>query len=161
MTSGRRNGDHVTGIERTSAPSPAQLWAHALRQTAGAALVLLAAAVVHRTGHADQQWQYVAIAGATAPQLLLDVLALHDPERRARLRVASRPAWLPGVAAVVLTGAAVVTLLLGQPVAPSLAGLCAAAGLAVTAAPPVVALRSGGRGATSGREATVRVRADR
>lgn len=119
-------------------PTPDQLVSTAMRYVASVALVLLAAGIVHRTGHLDQQWQYVAIAGSLVPQMLLVVLATQDAERRARLRTSTRPAPLQAVIAGVLVVAAAGTLLAGSALAPALAALAAATGLAVAAAPVTV-----------------------
>ena len=121
-------------------PSPTreQLGNDAVRHLAGMALVLLAAELVHRAGHADQQWKYVAIALALLPQVLIDVLASKDSRRRATLRASTRPALLPLLAALVLAVAAPTTYLLGDTAASALAALTAAAGLGVAAAPVTV-----------------------
>ena len=106
-----------------------------MRHVTGMALVLLAAQVVHSAGHTDQQWNYVAIAVALLPQVLIDVLASRDGRRRAALRASARPAVLPLLAACVLAAAAPTTFLLGDTAASALAALAAAAGLAIAAAP--------------------------
>jgi hypothetical protein len=116
-------------------PTREQLSTDAMRHIAGMALLLLAAEVVHRAGHTDQQWKYVAIAVALLPQVLIDVLASRDGRRRAVLRASARPAVLPLVGACVLAAAAPTTFLLGDTAASALAALAAAAGLALAAAP--------------------------
>jgi len=130
---------------RTGPPDPSptrdQLARDAVRHVAGAALLVLAAVLVHRTGHTDQQWQYAAIGAALMPQVLLDGLAVGDRERRARLRVSPRPALLPLLAAGLLAVAAVVGLASGQAPVAVLAALSATAGLAVVAAPVTVTSR--------------------
>ncbi|HEX6515685.1 MAG TPA: hypothetical protein VF049_08920 [Nocardioidaceae bacterium] len=120
------------------APTRSQLWDNATRQLAGAALVALAAAIAHRTGHGGQQWQYLAIAAALLPQLLLDVLALVEARRRARLRTSPRPARTPLLAAAALGVAAPVVLVTDAAAAQAAAALCAAAGLALAASPVTV-----------------------
>lgn len=112
-----------------------------MRHLAGAALLVLAAVLVHRTGHTDQQWQYAAIGAALIPQVLLDGLAVGDRERRARLRVSPRPALLPLLAAGLLAVATVMGLASGQPHVAVLAALSATVGLAVVAAPVTVTFR--------------------
>lgn len=112
-----------------------------MRHLAGAALLVLAAVLVHRTGHTDQQWQYVAIGAALMPQVLLDGLAVGDRERRARLRVSPLPALLPLLAAGLLAVATAVGLASGQAPVSVLAALSAAVGLAVVAAPVTVTVR--------------------
>jgi hypothetical protein len=119
------------------APTRSQLWDNATRHLAGIALLVLAAVVAHRGGRGDQQWQYVAIAGALVPQVLLDTLAAFVPRRRARLRTSRRAARTPLVASTALTVAAPVVLLTGSAAAAA-AGLCAATGLAIAAAPVTV-----------------------
>ena len=126
----RKNADTV--------PTRDQLDGDAMRHVAGGALVVLAAAIVHRAGHTDQQWQYVAIAAALLPQVLLDLLAAGDPRRRERLRTSRRPSTLPLVAAGVLAVTAPMALLLGEALTSVLAALSAGAGLAVAAAPVTV-----------------------
>ena len=130
--------DRLTG-RPDAIPSRADLSRNAMRHLAGGALVVLAAAIVHRTGHTDQQWQYVAIAAALIPQAILDALAAEDQRRRAKLRASARPAWPPLLVAVALAVAAPTTLLSGYAAASALAALTAAAGLAVAAAPVTIA----------------------
>jgi peptidoglycan/LPS O-acetylase OafA/YrhL len=121
-------------------PTTDQLTGNALRHLAGAALVVLAAAAVHRSGHEDQQWQYVAVAAALVPQALMDALAAGDADRRRRLRTSTLPSAVPLLAAVLLGVAALWTLLTGGPLAVAAAGACAAAGLAVAAAPVAITI---------------------
>jgi hypothetical protein len=121
-------------------PTTDQLARNAMRHVAGAALVLLAAAIAHRTGHVDQQWQYVAVAAALVPQVLLDVLAVGDADRRARLRTSRRAAPVPLLAGVALGVGAAAMLLSGQSVVVAVAALCASAGLGIAAAPITVAV---------------------
>ena len=111
-----------------------------MRHVAGAALVLLAAVIVHRTGHTVQLRSYIVIAVALLPQVGLDALAMRDPRRLARLRVSGRPALVPCLKAIVLALAAATTLVFGTPPTAWAAGaaFCAAAGLAVAAAPVTV-----------------------
>lgn len=135
----RRCADRITG-RPDAIPSHADLSRNALRHLAGGSLVVLAAALVHRTGHTEQQWQYVAIAAALIPQAILDALASEDPRRRAKLRASTRPAWVPLLIAVVLAVAAPAILLDGQAAASALAALVAAVGLAVAAAPVTIAI---------------------
>jgi membrane associated rhomboid family serine protease len=111
-----------------------------MRHVAGATLLVLAAEIVHRTGHSDQQWQYVAVAAALVPQALVDALAVRDTDRRERLRVSTRPAPLLLVTAVVLGVAATAMLLSGGSAVVAAAALCATAGLAVAAAPVSVTI---------------------
>ncbi len=118
-------------------PTRDQLLVHAARWVAGTSLVVLAAVLVHRAGHVDQQWQYVAIAAALAPQVALDLLALDDKDRRSRLRASRRPAAVPLVAATVLLASAESALL---PLAAATAALVAAAGLLIAAAPLTVVI---------------------
>lgn len=131
------------------APSRDDLVRNAMRQLAGAALVVLAAATAHRTGHADEQWQYAAVAASLLPQALVDGLAFRDPDRRARLRTSRRPAPLPLLAAVLLGAAAVLVLVSGGSPAVVTAAVCATAGLAIAAAPVTVVVtgrrKDGGR----------------
>jgi len=138
-----------TGRQRVrpaSEPTVEQLTRHATRHVAAAAMVLLAAAVVHRAGHTEQVWQYAAIAAALVPQVLVDLLGATDRDRRARLRATSRAATLPLLAAGALALAVPTMLLLGQvpPTEVALAAGCAAVGLTIAAAPLtiVVAPRS-------------------
>jgi hypothetical protein len=133
----RRSVELLTGPPGP-VPTREQLGTDAMRQVAGIALVLLAAEIVHRTGHTDQQWQYVAIAAALLPQLLLDVLAVGDRERRSALRASKRPALVPLLAACALAVAAPTTFLLGNAAASALAALAAAVGLGIAAAPVAV-----------------------
>lgn len=121
-------------------PTDEQLTGNALRHLAAAALVVLAAAIVHRTGHPDQQWQYVAVAAAMVPQALLDALASGDADRRQRLRASTGPSLVPLLAALVLAGAALPTLVSGGSLAAAGAALCASAGLAVAAAPVTITI---------------------
>ena len=134
-------------------PTGEQLTRHAMRHLAAAALVLLAAVIVHRAGHTEQQWQYAAIAAALVPQVLVDLLAARDPDRRARLRAAHRPASLPLLAAGALALAAPAMMLLGHVPSPAeaLAAGCAAVGLTVAAAPLTIVLapRSGRGGSVT------------
>lgn len=129
--------DHVHG---TRPPTREQLGRHAMRYLAGAALVVLAAGIVHEHGYSEHLWQYVAIAGALTPQILLDVLAMGDPDRRSRLRISTRPALVPLLATAVLVVGATTTLLSAQAVAAGVAGLSAAAGLAVAGSPITVTI---------------------
>lgn len=135
----RRWNRRVTG-RPGPVPTPDQLTRNAMRHLAGAALVVLAAAVVHRTGHPDQQWQYVAVAAALLPQALLDALAVEDGDRRARLRTSSRLAPVPLLAAGALAVGASATLLSGGPFAVVAAAVCATAGLGIAAAPVTVTI---------------------
>jgi peptidoglycan/LPS O-acetylase OafA/YrhL len=112
-----------------------------MRHLAGVALLVLAAVLVHRSGHTDQQWQYAAIAAALMPQVLLDGIAVGDRERRARLRVSQRPALLPLLAAGLLAVTTMMGLASGQPDVAVLAALSATVGLAVVAAPVTVTFR--------------------
>lgn len=121
-------------------PTPEQLGRHAMRYLAGAALVVLAAGIVHENGYSEHLWQYVAIAGALAPQILLDVLAMGDPERRSRLRTSTRPALVPLLATGLLMVGATMTLLAADATAAGVAGLSAAAGLAVAGSPMTVSI---------------------
>ena len=123
-----------------SFPNAQQLGMHAMRQFAGAALVVLAAAIVHAFGFSDQRWQYVAIAAALVPQILIDLMAVRLPERRRKLRVSHRPAAMASLAAVALAVTAVTALMMGEPVASGTAALVAGAGLAIAAAPQSVAI---------------------
>ncbi|QNN52810.1 hypothetical protein [Nocardioides mesophilus] len=116
-------------------PTRTQLQVHAMRTLAGAALVVLAAALVHRAGHLDQQWQYVAIAAALLPQFAVDALAVGDEDRRSRLRTSRRPALVPLLAAGVLV---VVAMTASISLAATASALVAAAGLAVAGAPATV-----------------------
>ena len=134
-------------------PTDEQLTGNALRHLAAAALVVLAAAIVHRSGHSDQQWQYVAVAAAMVPQALMDALASGDADRRRRLRASTGPSIVPLLAALVLAGAALPTLVAGGSLAVVGAALCASAGLTVAAAPVTITIaprsahRSGRRSA--------------
>jgi hypothetical protein len=119
-------------------PSREQLGRHATRYLAGASLVVLSAGIVHRADHPEQVWQYVAIAVALTPQVLVDVLAMADPERRARLRASRRPAAVPLLAMAALVVGATATLVSTQAVAAGVAALSAAAGLAVAGSPITV-----------------------
>lgn len=121
-------------------PSAEQLAANALRHLAGAALVVLAAAIVHRTGHQDQQWQYVAVAAALIPQALLDALASGDTDRRHRLRTSTRPSVVPLVAAVALAVGSLSMLVSGGSLAVAAAAVCAASGLGIAAAPVTITI---------------------
>ena len=127
-------------------PSAQQLGDDAARHLAGGALVVLAVAVVHRFGYPDQQWPYVAMAAALVPQVLVDLLALGDQRRRARLRTSGGPAWPPLLVAVVLAFAAPLATLSGGPAPTATAALLAAAGLAVAAAPVTVTVAPRARG---------------
>lgn len=118
-------------------PTVEHLTRHACRQLAGASLVVLAAVVVTRTGYVDQRLQYVAIAAALGPQLLLDVLAVADKKRRQALRLVRRPQHIPLLAAMLLFGLAAYALV-QQAHAPAVAALCAAAGLGIAAAPEAI-----------------------
>jgi hypothetical protein len=109
-----------------------------MRNLAGVALVVLAAAVVHWAGHHDQQWQYAVIAAALVPQIIVNVLALKDGKRRESLRVSGRPRVILLLPAAVLAVSAPVTWLTDGPAVPALAGLCAAAGLAIAASPATI-----------------------
>ena len=111
-----------------------------MRHVAGASPVGLAAVLVLRYGDPGQLLAYLMIAGALVPQILVNLLALHNDERRSLLRSSTRPAWLLSVITVVLLAASCTTLLAGQPVVQSLAGLCAAAGLAIAAAPASIVI---------------------
>ena len=123
---------------RSHVPSRDQLARHAMRNLAGVALVVLAGAVVHKAGHHDQQWQYAAIAAALVPQILVTLLALKDGKRRASLRVSERPRIILLLPALALAVSAPVTWLSDGPALPALAGLCAAAGLAIAASPATI-----------------------
>jgi len=125
-----------------------------MRHVAGATLLVLAAVLVHRTGHTDQQWQYAAIGAALMPQVLLDGLAVGDRRRRARLRVSPLPAPLPLLGACLLAAATVVGLATGQAQVAVLAALSATVGLAVVAAPVTVTFRRRGNWAPTPREST-------
>lgn len=133
----RRIADRLTGGPG-SIPTKTQLSRNAMRQLAGGSLVVLAAAIVHRTGHPDQQWQYVAIAAALVPQALLDALAVEDTRRRTRLRARSGPAWVPLLVAVALAVAVPASWQAGEAGASALAALTAAVGLGIAAAPVTV-----------------------
>lgn len=115
----------------TSHPSREQLVSHAARHVAGAVLVLVAAAVT-------REIQYALIAAALVPQVLVNLLALTDHDRRRKLRVGSRPPLVLVLSAVLLGGTAVALLASGDPSAAGLAALCAAAGLGIAALPTVV-----------------------
>lgn len=149
----RRFAGRLAG-RRGPVPTPEQLARNAMRHLAGASLVVLAAAIAHQSGHSDQQWQYVAVAGALGPQALLALLALKDPERRARLRASSRAAPVPLGAALVIGVAAVMTLLTGDAPAVAVAAICAATGLTVAAAPVTVTIapRPGDQRQSAGRD---------
>lgn len=123
-------------------PTTQQLGTHAMRQAAGAALVVLAAVIVQKYGFTDQRWQYVAIAGALVPQILVDLVAVRLPERRRRLRLSRRPSPMAALAAVALAVTSVTALALGEPVASAVAALVAGIGLAIAAAPQSVAIAS-------------------
>lgn len=146
----RRSVHRATGQPATI-PTRDELTRNALRHLAGAALVVLAAAIVHRTGHPEQQWQYVAVAAALVPQALLDALAVDDRDRRSRLRTSSRVAPVPFLAAVALAVGAAVTLLGGGPWDVAGAALCATAGLGIAAAPVTVTIAPHPRSARSRR----------
>jgi hypothetical protein len=128
------------------APTREQLGRHALRYLAGASLVVLAAGIVHETGYREHLWQYVAIAAALTPQVLVDLLAMGDEQRRSRLRVSTRPALVPLLATGALVIGATSTWLSAHAVAAAVAGLSAAAGLAVAGSPITVNIPSRGRG---------------
>lgn len=119
-------------------PTPEQLDQSALRHAAGTGMIVLSAAIVGRTGNADQQWQYLVIAAALLPQVLLAVLAAADRHRRAQLRTSKRPALIPLSLSVVLAGSGIAMLLLGQSTSTALAAFVAAGGLAIAAAPVTV-----------------------
>jgi hypothetical protein len=109
-------------------PTRDQLLNHALRQLAGAALIVLAA---YLTG----EKQYAVIAAALAPSVLIDLLAMRDADRRRSLRVSGRPVLVLVVCAVALAAAATVTWATGDPLPAYLAALCAAGGLVVAGSP--------------------------
>lgn len=122
------------------APSPQQLGGHAVRVLAGAALVLLASGIVQAAGLPQQRWQYVAMAGALLPQVLIDLLAARDTSRRARLRTSKCPVPLLGALAVGLGVLGLVAWFSGEPQASALAALTAAGGLTVAASPTSIRL---------------------
>lgn len=109
-------------------PTREQLLNHALRQVAGAALIVLAA---YLTG----EKQYAVIAAALAPSVLVDLLAMRDHDRRKALRVSRRPVLVLVGCAVALAAAATVTWVTGDPLPAYLAALCAAGGLVVAGSP--------------------------
>jgi peptidoglycan/LPS O-acetylase OafA/YrhL len=109
-------------------PTREQLLNHALRQLAGAALIVLAA-------YASGEQQYAVIAAALVPSVLVDVLAMRDADRRRGLRVSKRPVVVLVACAVALAAAATVTWMTGDPLPAYLAALCAAAGLVVAGSP--------------------------
>lgn len=121
-------------------PTAQELGSHAMRSLAGVAFVVLAAVLVHRMGHAEYQWQFLAIAGAVVPQVLVDTLAINDPERRSRLRTSLRPAPVPMLGAVALLIAADATFVPGNAASATLAAaaVCAAVGLVVVASPKTI-----------------------
>lgn len=129
-----------TGLQGRVQPTPRQLGDHALRILAGAALVLLAAGVVHAFGLFDQRWPYVAMALALLPQVLIDLLAARRPERRRRVRLSRRPWPVPALAAGALLLAAAWSLSVGAAWPSVVAALCACAGLALASAPTSVVL---------------------
>lgn len=121
-------------------PTTDELTGNAMRHLAGAALGVLAAALVHRTGHADQQWQYVLVAAALVPQALMDALASGDTDRRQRLRTSTFPSIVPLLASIALAAGALWSALSGESLAVAGAAACAAAGLAVAAAPVTIVI---------------------
>lgn len=141
--------DHGRGAAGRS-PTRTQLGRHALRYLAGAVLVVLAAAIAYENGYPDHLWPYLVIAGALTPQILIDLLAIGDPDRRARLGTSPRPAMIPLLATGALALGATATLLTAEAVAAGVAGLSAAAGLAVAGSPITVTISdrpsSGGTG---------------
>lgn len=135
----RRSVQRHTGRTRRL-PTTDELTGNALRHLAGAALVVLAAALVHRTGYADQQWQYVLVAAALVPQALTDALASGDTDRRQRLRASTFPSIVPLLASVALAAGALWSAISGDPLTVAGAAACAAAGLAVAAAPVTIVI---------------------
>lgn len=135
-----RRRAHRANARHAEVPTADELQKHANRYVVAGALVVLAAAIAHRTGHYDQQWQYVAIAAALLPQVLLDLLAAADPRRRGRLRTTTRPSVLPLLGAMLLVVGGTTTLLSAQAAAAALAALSAAAGLTIAASPLTVTI---------------------
>ena len=128
------------------------------RELAAAALVVLVAVVAWRTGDRDRPWEYVAVAAALLPQLVVDVLSLAghhlpepsapgDPGAAGRAGAARRSRPLLAVAALLaVTGPAL--LVLGHAPGPALASLTGAAGISFAAGavgPRRLAGTSGGR----------------
>lgn len=139
----RRARDSVRRMVGPSGPAPTreQLGQNTMRHVAGAALVVLSAMIAHSWGASDQKWQYVAIAAALIPQVLVNALAVGDADRRRRLRTSPRPAVVPLTAALVLAVAAPALAVTGQATTlMTAAAFFAAAGLAVAAAPVTVML---------------------
>ena len=142
-------------------PTGRQLLDEGLRHAGAITLVLLAAQVVRSNGHTDQQWQYVVIAVALVPQPLTMLVAWRRRPDREKLRVSTRPSPLLTLFATVLAASAGVTWLTGGGAPPVVAALCAAAGLALAAAPVTVtfAPRRSRSGASGGERLPVLDRA--